>query len=167
MTISDVIAKLRDQGVSLTADGGNLRWSAPKDWPTPERVEYLRVHKAEILAHLNKASKQDIVELSRSDDVKKRDISSLVAEPKTFTRLELACEALAKLIPDAQAQRRIKALAEADARNWRFLGTAGYQHILAGNIMDQIEKATGKLICFIGTGDVDKFAGWFVREARA
>ena len=152
MTISDVIAKLRDQGVSLTADGGNLRWSAPKDWPTPERVEYLRVHKAEILAHLNEASKQDA--------------SESVGEPKTYSRLELSCDALAKLIPDAQAQRRIRALAEADARNWRFLGSAGYQHILAGNIMDQIEKATAKLICFKGTENVDKFAGWFVREVQ-
>jgi lambda repressor-like predicted transcriptional regulator len=152
MNSKEIIAKLQSQGVSLAAEGDKLRWSAPKDWPTPERVEYLRVHKADILACLNEASKQDA--------------SESVGESKTYTRLELAWEALAKLIPDAQAQRRIRAIAEADARNWRFLGTAGYQHILAGNIMDQIEKATGKLICFKGTDDVDKFAGWFVREVQ-
>ncbi len=153
MTISDMIAKLQSQGVSLVADSGKLRWSAPTGWPTPERLKYLRAHKPEILSYLNETSKQDI--------------SGLVAEPKAFTRLELARDALAKLIPDSQAQRRIRALAEADARNWRFLGGDGYRHILAGNIMDQIEKATSKLICFEGTNDVEKFAGWFVREARA
>lgn len=147
--VCEILAACRQAGIAIRVEGSDLI-VRPK--PDGELRARLIENKPEILSYLNETSKQDI--------------SSLVAEPKAFTRLELACDALAKLIPDIQAQRRIRALAEADARNWRFLGGDGYRHILAGNIMDQIEKATGKLICFKGTHDVEKFAGWFVREAR-
>ena len=80
---------------------------------------------------------------------------------KTFTRLELANAALVALVPDEQQRRRIRAIAEADAKGWRFAGTATYQHVLAGNIMDQVEQATGQIICFIGCTVPDQFAGWF------
>jgi|GEM_PF-4558657 len=86
---------------------------------------------------------------------------AVLATPKTFTRLELATDALAKLIPDEQQRRKIRALALADAKGWQFLGATGYQHVLSGSIMDAVEAATGKLICFTGCDTPDRFAGWF------
>ena len=87
-----------------------------------------------------------------------------VTPSKTYSRLELATDCLGKLIPDEQARRKIRALAEADAKGWRFAGTATYQHILAGTIMDQIEKTSGKLICFIGSLEPDRFGGWYTKD---
>jgi hypothetical protein len=52
MTISDLIAKLSGQGVKLSADGDTLRWSSPATWPTPERLEFLRIYKAKIMSCL-------------------------------------------------------------------------------------------------------------------
>jgi hypothetical protein len=82
---------------------------------------------------------------------------------RTFSRLELAATSLRHLIPDEQQRRKIRALAEADARHWRFLGTDGYQHVLSNSIMDQVERITGKLICFRCNPDND-FIGWHVKE---
>ncbi len=57
-------------------------------------------------------------------------------------------------------------MAQAAARNWRLLSIATYQHVLAGNIMDQVESASGKLICFRGAHEQDRFSGWFTRDAE-
>ena len=155
MTISDVIAKLQVQGVSLTADGDNLRWSAPDAWPTPERLEFLRAHKAEILTYLNNIQSRDNCESKPAG-----------SKPGGFNSLELAMDILARLIPDEASRQRIKSLAEADARNWRHLGTDGYRHVLANNIIDAVEKASGESVCFAGPGEDGLFTDWFLAEKK-
>ena len=155
MTISDVIAKLRDQGVSLTADGSKLRWNAPDAWPTPERMEFLRVHKALILAYLNDTQKRDNSE-------SQRDRSKLGGS----IRLELALDVLARLIPDDTKRQRIKAMAEADAHNWRFLGTDSYRQVLANNIIEAVEKSCGELVWFAGPDEDGRFTDGFLAEKK-
>ena len=81
--------------------------------------------------------------------------------PKTYSRLELANQVLSALIPDEQQRRKIRTLSESDARHWRFLGSTNYQHILAGNIIDEIERITGKLICFRCNSDNNLLDGFF------
>jgi hypothetical protein len=105
--------------------------------------------------------KPEILELLKANS---NDSNAVTVPLKTFTRLELANAALAALIPDEQQRRRIRGIAEADARGWRFLGTEGYQHVLSGNIMDAVEAATGKLICFTGCDTPDRFLGWFTKD---
>ena len=155
MTISDMIAKLRDQGVRLTADGENLRWSAPDAWPTRERLEFLRAHKAEILAYLNNIQSRDNCEPKPTG-----------SKLGGFNRLELAMDILARLIPDERSRQRIKTLAEADARNWRHLGADGYRHVLANDIIDATEKASGEFVCFVGPDEDGLFTDWFLAEKK-
>jgi hypothetical protein len=49
MSAITLIAELRQRGVFLFRRGDELRWRAPKGRVTPEMVELLRAHKAEIL----------------------------------------------------------------------------------------------------------------------
>ncbi len=126
-------------------------------------LDEVRQHKQEIMELLKANSTSGIaVSVPKVNNLKENRTSDTIL-PQTYTRLELADAALRHLIPDEQQRRKIRALAEADARNWRFLGSANYQHILAGNILDAVEKATGKLICFRCNPDGD-FIEWHIKE---
>ena len=126
-------------------------------------LDEVRQHKQEIMELLKANSTSGIaVSVPKVNNLKENRTSDTIL-PQTYTRLELADAALRHLIPDEQQRRKIRALAEADARNWRFLGSAHYQHILAGNILDAVEKATGKLICFRCNPDGD-FIEWHIKE---
>jgi len=52
MTAAALLAKLRQRGVELWADGGRLCYRAPRGALTPELVEVVRAHKAELVAAL-------------------------------------------------------------------------------------------------------------------
>jgi hypothetical protein len=73
---------------------------------------------------------------------------------------------LSRLIPDERSRRRIKSLAEADARNWQFLGTEGYRHILSENIINAVEKASGESLCFVGPDEMGRFRDWYGLEKK-
>ena len=164
ITASDILKDLQSTGHTVRLDGNTIR---VRPALPPEKVELLRQHKPEIIELLksNFGSGNAVTVTIPPVTIPKTPISS-PAPTKTYTRLELATDCLGKLIPDEQARRKIRALAEADARGWRFLGTAGYQHILAGNILDAVEQATGKLICFTGCDAPDRFLGWFCKEIK-
>ena len=135
-TATDILRDLRAAGYALRLDGEFIKI---KPLPPPATMEFLRQHKPALVALLKAEA------------------------AKTYSRLELADAALKHLIPDEQAQRRIRALAEADAKHWRFLGADGYQHILSNDIIDSVEQATGKLICFSVNPD-NKITGWYTKE---
>lgn len=155
MTISEMITNLSKQGVTLSADGDTLRWNAPPSWPTTKRLAFLRTHKAKIMAYL-----ADIPEPDKS-------INRPAGELAGFSELELAMNILSQLIPNEQNRRRIKSLAEAEARNWLFLGDDNYQHILAGDIVDAVEKVIGKTIGFEDLNEAGQFTRWHLLEKKA
>ncbi len=134
-------------------------------------LDEVRQHKQEIIELLKANSIGGIAvpvsKFTKPQQYANSDTDTTDTVPaKTYSRLELANAALTHLIPDVQARRKIRALAEADARGWRFLGADGYQHVLAGSIMDQVERATGNLICFVGSDESDRFGGWFCKEIK-
>ncbi|MGC8561458.1 MAG: hypothetical protein ACP5O1_12375, partial [Phycisphaerae bacterium] len=146
VTASDILRDLISTGHTIRLDGDIVR---VRPALPPEKVELLRQHKPEIINLLRADSKTGYAVTVTLPPKTSQNASNVTTQPpKTFTRLELATAALKHLIPDEQAQRKIRALAEADAKGWRFLGTDGYQHVLSGNIMDQVERITGRLICF-------------------
>lgn len=52
MTAADILARLDAQNVTIGLDGSDLHIEAAPGTMKPEWVEYLRSHKAEIVAHL-------------------------------------------------------------------------------------------------------------------
>ena len=52
MLARKLIGEFADAGVRLTAENGNLAFEGPREMLTPERIEELRQHKAELLAAL-------------------------------------------------------------------------------------------------------------------
>ncbi len=165
VTASDILKDLQSTGHTVRLDGNIVR---VRPALPPEKVELLRQHKPEIIELLRENSKAgNAVTVTQLPKTGQNVNNVTTTPPKTYTRLELAPAALHHLVPDIQAQRKIRALAESDARGWRFLGTDGYQHILSGSIMDQVEAQTGKLICFTGCDEPDRFLGWFTKEAQS
>ncbi|MDA8377649.1 MAG: hypothetical protein M0Z50_11465 [Planctomycetia bacterium] len=155
-TAADILIRVRQQGAEIwLKENGNIGYRNC----SPDLVEQLRRYKPDIVRLLRiHADCEGTAANSQHDP------GSTPVMPKTFSRLELAQDALARLIPDQKVRRRIMAMAQADARKWRFLGVETYQHVLAGNVMDQVEAATGKLICFRGAHEQNRFNGWFTRE---
>ena len=135
-TAIDILRELQAAGYAFRLEGDRIKI---RPLPPPATMEFLRQHKPALVALLKAEA------------------------ARTFTRLELADAALGHLIPDEQAQRRIRALAESDAKHWRFLGADGYQHVLSNDIIDSVEQATKKLICFSVNPD-NKFTGWYTKE---
>ena len=60
MTAETLLATLRDRGVEFTADGGSLRYRAPKGVLTPELRDALTRHKGEILTLLQGADETSV-----------------------------------------------------------------------------------------------------------
>src|SRR5688500_17738721 len=58
--VEQFLSDLYRQGVSLSAEGKNLRCSAPEDVFTGDLRDQLQVRKAEILAFLNQAAQQTV-----------------------------------------------------------------------------------------------------------
>lgn len=52
MTPATFVARLRERGVALVLDGGNLRCTGPGEVLTPEVLDVLRAHKPAIVAAL-------------------------------------------------------------------------------------------------------------------
>lgn len=52
MNVPELIGRLRDRGVALVFDGGDLRCRGPGEVLTPEVLDALRTHKAAILKAL-------------------------------------------------------------------------------------------------------------------
>ena len=52
MTPADFVARLRERGVALVLDGGDLRCTGPGEVLTPEVLDVLRAHKPAIVAAL-------------------------------------------------------------------------------------------------------------------
>lgn len=142
--VRDLIARVRESGATLTIQADGV---VKARGITRELLDQLRLHKAEIVKLL------------------KDNQSGEAATPGVpLSRLEVATAALAQLVPDELRRRQIRALAEAGAARWRFLGSAGYQHILADGIIDGTEKYARKLVCFNGSDVPEKFSGWFTKD---
>ena len=162
----NILRDLRATGHTVRLDGDTIRI---RPAIPPEKREELRPLKPELVSLLKRNSGNGDAPTGDNtpENIGNIDVlspSPVAPPPRTYTRLELAGAALAKLIPDVQTQRRIRALAEADARGWRFLGTDGYQHVLAGSIIDAVESQAKCLICFTATDRTDRFSGWFTKE---
>ncbi len=163
VTASDILRDLVSSGHTIRLDGNIIR---VRPVLPPEKVELLRQHKSELIALLRENSKAgNAVTVTQLPNTGQNANNVTTQPPKTYSRLELATAALHHLIPDEQARRKIRALAESDARHWRFLGADGYEHILAGSILDAIEAQTKKLICFQCNAD-NRFSGWFTKEIK-
>lgn len=161
--VMDILARVKASGAELILkpDGTGIKARNI----SVGLLDEVRQHKQEIMELLKANSTSGIaVSVPKVNNLKENRTSDTTL-PQTYTRLELAEAALTHLIPDEQQRRKIRALAEADARHWRFLGSDGYQHVLADNIMDQGEKATGKLICFQCNAD-NQFTGWYTKEIK-
>jgi amino acid adenylation domain-containing protein/non-ribosomal peptide synthase protein (TIGR01720 family) len=52
MNVAEFLGNLRAQGIEVWAEGGRLRYRAPRESLTPETLAELRLRKSEILAHL-------------------------------------------------------------------------------------------------------------------
>ena len=161
----NILRDLRATGHTVRLDGDTIRI---RPAIPPEKREELRPLKPELVSLLKRNSGNGD---APTGDNTPRDctkmaalVPTLVTPPRTYTRLELAADALRKLVPDVQAQRRIRALAEADARGWLFLGADGYRHVLSNAILDAIELQATCLICFTATDRKDRFSGWFTKE---
>lgn len=162
-TVQDILLELQESGHTVRLDGDTVRIRPPLP---PERREFLRQHKAELVSLLRANSTAGTTVLvSKPAKPQQNENNDTTVPPKTFTRLELATAALTHLVPDEQQRRKIRALAEADAKGWRFLGSEAFQHVLSGSIMDQVEAQTKKLICFQCNAD-NQFTGWHVKEIK-
>lgn len=53
MNVTALMADLGQRGVELVANGDRLRWRAPEGVMTPETIEMLRRHKAEVMATIS------------------------------------------------------------------------------------------------------------------
>ncbi len=145
MTTIEIIGNLRNAGVSVSVKGNDLEVRCPKGSPARDIVEQIREHKPAIINVL-----------------KALDARALPQRlPVAITRLELARIILAEMVPDRAEQRRIWESSNVEAKHWHFFGGETCRHVLAGNVLDHLEKSTGKLICFIATDDPERFAGWF------
>ncbi|AJQ94154.1 non-ribosomal peptide synthetase [Gynuella sunshinyii] len=59
MNMFDLLAKLHQQHIKVTAEDGQLKLDAPKGAMTPELLQQIKDHKADILAYLQSSSQQD------------------------------------------------------------------------------------------------------------
>ena len=86
--------------------------------------------------------------------------------------MEVALDVLARMLPDEEAQRRIKNESEIQAGAYHFLsddgrpilGSGGHRHFLACRIIDAVEKQTCETVCFVGPDDTGLITDWYLRE---
>ena len=55
MRAAEFVEGLADQGVRLSVEGGDLKYRGPRAALTPETLDRLKAHKAEVIAHLRHA----------------------------------------------------------------------------------------------------------------
>ena len=55
MRAAEFVEGLADQGVRLSVEGGDLKYRGPRAALTPETLDRLKAHKAEVIAHLRPA----------------------------------------------------------------------------------------------------------------
>lgn len=152
----DIVSRVRAIGGELTLKpNGMIHYERC----SPEIVELLRAHKPEIVALLQAES------VHRAEVLAGLHAAKAASEPdtaQTFTRLQLAEMALAALVPDIQEQQKIRGLAKNYAQGWKWSGSANYEHVLSGAILDQIESVIGRIICFTVNAD-NNFTSWYCK----
>lgn len=152
----DILAHVRALGGEVTLKPNGL---IHYEHCSPEIVELLRANKPAIVALLQAEV------IHKAEVVAGLRAAKATAEPDqaaTFTRLQLAEQALSALIPDSQQRQKIRALALNYAQGWKWSGSANYEHVLSGAILDQIESITGKIIVFTVNAD-GAFTAWYCK----
>lgn len=154
---SDIVSRARRLGAELWLQNGD-NMIHYRHCP-PEIIEQLRTHKDEIIGLLQ----AEIIHKAEAvAGLRAAQAASDPATAQTFTRLQLAEMALTALIPDEQERRKIRALAVNYAQGWKWSGSANYEHVLSGAILDQIESITGKIIVFTVNAD-GAFTAWYCK----
>jgi amino acid adenylation domain-containing protein len=66
--ITALVEQLRDRGIRLSTEGGELRYHGPVGAMTPELVSHLKQHKQELIVHLTRARSKPIVHVPDQSD---------------------------------------------------------------------------------------------------
>jgi TubC N-terminal docking domain len=164
----ELIREAQRHGLHLRTDGSRLGIT-PADRCPPELEAELRRHKAEVIAALQQKTPAAVAEPEKT--LEKTIVSLPPVKPKLYGWRELALMALQAAISDSEERDLIIAAAQGDAANWRFLKAGYVDHVFSNNVIDEIERRTGKIVCYLGGAECGPdggpgFTGFCFREKQ-
>jgi TubC N-terminal docking domain len=124
---ADLLRRFQQTGIELRIVGDKIHFKGPM---TNDLLAELRHHKPEILAALQAQSSPEALKL--------------------YGWRQIALAALQAAISDGEERALIIREAQRDAASWRFLGREYVDHIFSNNIIDEIERRTNRITCYLG-----------------